>query len=71
MDKASETDLRAYYARRAREYEAIYQKPERQADLRALEAGLPGVFTGRRVLEIACGTGWCAFSQRMPHSARG
>ena len=26
-----------YYARRAAEYERIYQKPERQADLRAME----------------------------------
>jgi SAM-dependent methyltransferase len=58
MDKPSDADLRAYYARRAREYETIYQKPERQADLRTLEAGLPAVFTNRRVLEIACGTGW-------------
>jgi SAM-dependent methyltransferase len=51
-------DLAAYYARRAAEYDAIYAKPERQAELRALEAELPAFFTGRRVLEIACGTGW-------------
>jgi len=48
----------AYYARRAAEYENIYAKPERQADLRAIEAALPAEFTGRRVLELACGTGW-------------
>ena len=52
------SDLAAYYARRAAEYERVYFKPERQAELRAMEAWLPGVFAGRRVLEIACGTGW-------------
>lgn len=56
--EASATDLAAYYARRAAEYDAIYQKPERQADLRAMEAALPACFAGRRVLEVACGTGW-------------
>ncbi len=47
-----------YYKRRAEEYERIYFKPERQADLRLIEAALPAAFAGRRVLEIACGTGW-------------
>ncbi|WP_284616120.1 class I SAM-dependent methyltransferase [Aquabacterium humicola] len=54
----ADQDLAAYYAKRAAEYEAIYAKPERQAELRALEAELPGFFAGRCVLEIACGTGW-------------
>lgn len=57
--------LRAYYARRAVEYDRIYAKPERQADLRTLEAALPALFAGRRVLEIACGTGWWT-----PHGAQ-
>jgi SAM-dependent methyltransferase len=48
-----------YYARRAAEYERIYQKPERQADLRAIETWIAHEpFAGRRVLEVACGTGW-------------
>jgi SAM-dependent methyltransferase len=51
-------EMRNYYARRAAEYERIYAKPERQADLRAIEAWLPKHFAGRSVLEIACGTGW-------------
>jgi SAM-dependent methyltransferase len=55
---ATATDMASYYARRAAEYDAIYHKPERQADLRAMEAALPACFSGRRVLEIACGTGW-------------
>ena len=51
-------DMAAYYARRADYYERVYFKPERQADLRAMEAWLPPLFAGRRVLEVACGTGW-------------
>jgi demethylmenaquinone methyltransferase/2-methoxy-6-polyprenyl-1,4-benzoquinol methylase len=53
MDK-----LAAYYARRAAEYERIYAKPERQADLRALEARIRHMLAGRKVLELACGTGY-------------
>jgi SAM-dependent methyltransferase len=51
-------NLAAYYARRAAEYERIYAKPERQADLAKLRARIAAVFSGRRVLEIACGTGY-------------
>lgn len=56
----SDTDLpmRRYYAARAPEYDRVYQKPERQADLRALRQWLPPRFLGRRVLEVACGTGY-------------
>jgi SAM-dependent methyltransferase len=54
-----------YYARRAAEYDRIYAKPERQHDLRAIEAWLPPQFAGRDVLEVACGTGWWT-----PHGAR-
>jgi len=53
MDK-----LAAYYAQRAAEYERIYAKPERQADLAALRARIGKMFAGRRVLELACGTGY-------------
>jgi demethylmenaquinone methyltransferase/2-methoxy-6-polyprenyl-1,4-benzoquinol methylase len=51
-------DLATYYARRAREYEQVYEKPERRTDLVALRRVLPTFFTGRDVLEVACGTGW-------------
>jgi demethylmenaquinone methyltransferase/2-methoxy-6-polyprenyl-1,4-benzoquinol methylase len=50
--------MHAYYAQRAREYERVYDKPERQADLAQLRADVPALFTGTRVLEIACGTGY-------------
>ena len=60
--RASETSLKQYYAARAREYESIYAKPERQADLRRLEQLLPPMFADCRVLELACGTGyWTQF----------
>lgn len=58
-------DLLSYYARRATEYERVYARPERQDDLRAIEAWLPSCFIGRQVLEVACGTGWWT-----PHGAR-
>ncbi len=61
--------LKQYYAARAREYEAIYAKPERQGDLRRLEQLLPPMFAGRRVLELACGTGyWTQFLVRQANS---
>lgn len=47
-----------YYSRRAAEYERIYHKPERQADLARLREHLRALLTGRRVLELACGTGY-------------
>jgi SAM-dependent methyltransferase len=50
--------MQAYYDQRAHTYERIYHKPERQRDLRAIEAWLPTMFVGRRVLEVAAGTGW-------------
>src|SRR5687767_13956386 len=50
--------METYYARRAAQYEKIYDKPERQADLARLRAELPQLFKDERVLEIACGTGY-------------
>jgi ubiquinone/menaquinone biosynthesis C-methylase UbiE len=58
----SDTSMQSYYASRAPEYDSVYQKPERQPDLRAIEAWLPSRFAGETVLEIACGTGyWTQF----------
>ena len=54
--------MQSYYAARAGEYDSVYEKPERQADLRQIEEWLPSVLSGRRVLEVACGTGyWTQF----------
>ena len=58
QDNHTDAQLRQYYAARAGEYESIYSKPERQADLRRLETLLPDLLAGRRLLEIACGTGY-------------
>jgi len=57
--------MQSYYAQRAAYYERVYQKPERQCDLRAMESWIGDVFAGRSVLEVACGTGWWT-----PHAAR-
>ena len=54
--------MESYYARRAPEYDRVYLKPERQPDLRAIEAWLPPLFANASVLEVACGTGyWTRF----------
>ena len=57
--------MAAYYAQRAAYYERVYLKPERQRELREMEAWLPSLFADRDVLEVACGTGWWT-----PHGAR-
>jgi demethylmenaquinone methyltransferase/2-methoxy-6-polyprenyl-1,4-benzoquinol methylase len=47
-----------YYAERAREYERIYQRPERQPDLQWLRSLVGSAFAGADVCEVACGTGY-------------
>lgn len=57
--------MQSYYAARAGEYDDVYLKPERQADLRSIEQWLPHVLFGAAVLEVACGTGyWTQFIAR-------
>ena len=51
-------NLAIYYAKRAAEYERIYAKPERQTDLATLKARVGKMLAGKRVLELACGTGY-------------
>ena len=59
----------SYYDARADEYEAVYEKPERQADLLLLKAFLSEAFAGQEVLEVACGTGyWTQFIARSARS---
>ena len=57
-ERVTVTQLADYYRDRAAEYDAIYAKPERQNDLVMLQNLLPPLVTGRRVLEIAAGTGY-------------
>ena len=53
MDKLAD-----YYARRASEYEQIYARPDRRRGVELLQERLAELFAGRRVLELACGTGY-------------
>lgn len=50
--------LQKYYAKRASEYEQIYEKAERQDELEWLRGRIPALYRGRTVLEVACGTGY-------------
>ena len=52
------TDLVSYYKDRAKEYERIYSKPERQEELLLAAKLLQDIFSSKRVFEIACGTGY-------------
>jgi ubiquinone/menaquinone biosynthesis C-methylase UbiE len=52
------TNLITYYKDRAKEYEKIYSKPERQEDLAKGAAVLQEIFAGKNLLEVACGTGY-------------
>lgn len=47
-----------YYKQRANEYEKVYEKPERQDDLRKIEKYLERQFLNKQVIEIGCGTGY-------------
>lgn len=51
-------DLRTYYKNRAREYENVYLKPERQDDLKKATIVLQDTFENKHILEICCGTGY-------------
>ena len=52
------TSMVDYYQARAAEFEVVYAKPERQADLQALRQWLAEQTRGATLLEIACGTGY-------------
>ena len=62
---STKPQLERYYARRAAEYERIYDKPERQHELEWLRHRVPELLRERIVLEVACGTGyWTQFIAR-------
>jgi len=54
----SSAQMHAYYAQRASYYDAVYERPERQEDIRIVRELLRTEFAGRTVLEVACGTGY-------------
>jgi demethylmenaquinone methyltransferase/2-methoxy-6-polyprenyl-1,4-benzoquinol methylase len=61
-------DLVSYYNDRAKEYEKVYSKPERQDDLLIAGQILQDVFAGKDVFEIACGTGY--WTQKISTTAK-
>ena len=54
MDKS----LSTYYRRRASEYDEVYEKPERQADIATITRVVREFANARQVLEVAAGTGF-------------
>ena len=54
----NDASLIDYYAKRADEYERIYEKPERQGDLATLKELFQKTVAGHDVFEVACGTGY-------------
>lgn len=52
------SDSIVYYRERAKEYEKVYYKPERQNDLLLAGQTLQDIFTNKEVFEMACGTGY-------------
>jgi demethylmenaquinone methyltransferase/2-methoxy-6-polyprenyl-1,4-benzoquinol methylase len=58
MARHTPQSLVDYYAHRAAEHDRVYEKPERQDDLRQIAQFLPGALRNHRVLEVACGTGF-------------
>ncbi len=58
-----------YYARRAAEYDRVYAMPRWQDDLATLQQMVSAAFSGRRVFEIACGTGYWT-QQTARHAAQ-
>ena len=61
-------NLVSYYSQRAKEYEKTYDDPERLTDIGKLKDIFRQLFSGHRVLEIACGTGY--WTQVIAESAR-
>jgi SAM-dependent methyltransferase len=52
------TGTAQYYARRALQYDRIYEKPERQSDLATLRTVVAEFCSELNLLEVACGTGY-------------
>jgi SAM-dependent methyltransferase len=51
-------EMTRYYARRASEYERVYTLPAWQTGIAEVRRRVLAAFAGRRVFEVACGTGY-------------
>ncbi len=72
MTNANDATLKKYYSLRSRDYDLLYEKPERQDDLRKMEGIVLSELSGKRVLEIACGSGyWTALLSSVAESVHG
>ena len=57
-----------YYSARAREYDRVYEKPERQSELDKIKSWIGERFHQQEVLDLACGTGY--WSQYLARNAK-
>jgi cyclopropane fatty-acyl-phospholipid synthase-like methyltransferase len=60
-------EMTRYYAERAAEYDRVYSHPAWAGDLPRLGDRIEALFPGRRVFEVACGTGY--WTQRVARVA--
>ncbi len=61
-------DIIIYYNKRAKEYDKVYQNPLEQDDLSASSSLFQNLVAQKKVLEIACGTGY--WTEQMARTAR-
>lgn len=64
----TDPDLVLYYKARAKEYDKLYTREDRQDALREASEILKTIFAGKEVFEIACGTGY--WTQQMAMTAK-
>jgi len=57
-DEKMKTNLQNYYAQRAAHYDEIYQRPKCQTELAGVTLQLQQLLKDKKVLEVACGTGY-------------
>ncbi len=70
MAKKLDHNLKEYYSKRAREYDAIYSRniPERLKEQEFIGKEIKKLFKDKYVLELACGTGY--WTQYLAQSAK-
>lgn len=64
----TDPELVKYYKERAKEYDKLYTRPDRQENLREASEILKNIFSGKSVFEIACGTGY--WTEQMSRTAK-